>query len=201
MSRLRVAPIVEGHGEYQAIRTLLRRVWTELLGGEFIDVIKPIRWPKSKLVREHEISRATDLALRKLAASNQSGDPMLVLLLLDADRDPACILGPQLRDYAARQHQNADIACVLAVIEYETWFVASAESLQDYLDLPADQSVPQNPEEARLGKAWIDRHFRETKYSETVDQPRLTSAMDLQLCRRRSRSFDKLCRELERRLQ
>jgi hypothetical protein len=37
-------------------------------------------------------------------------------------------------------------------------------------------------------------------YAETVDQPRLTAAMDLQMCRERSKSFDKLCRELEKRL-
>ena len=32
MSRLRVAPIVEGHGESYCIRILLERVWGELLG-------------------------------------------------------------------------------------------------------------------------------------------------------------------------
>ena len=32
-------------------------------------------------------------------------------------------------------------------------------------------------------------------------QPGMTQAMDMALCRRRSPSFDKLCRELERRLQ
>lgn len=34
----------------------------------------------------------------------------------------------------------------------------------------------------------------------TVDQPAMTSHMDLHLARERSPSFDKLCRELERRL-
>ena len=33
------------------------------------------------------------------------------------------------------------------------------------------------------------------------NQPRMTAAMDLALCRRRSPSFDKLCRELKQRLR
>ncbi|MEZ6066413.1 MAG: hypothetical protein R3B90_12065 [Planctomycetaceae bacterium] len=57
------------------------------------------------------------------------------------------------------------------------------------------------PKVDRHRKAWIERHWRGTKYSETVDQLTLTSAMDLNLCRRRSRSrsFDKLCRDIEAR--
>jgi predicted ATPase len=39
------------------------------------------------------------------------------------------------------------------------------------------------------------------KYSETIDQPAMTADMDLSLCRRRSPSFDKLCRELEKRFR
>ena len=55
MNRLRVVPIVEGHGEQQsAIRTLLVRLWTELLGGDYIDVLQPIRIPRSKLIQPAE---------------------------------------------------------------------------------------------------------------------------------------------------
>ena len=36
------------------------------------------------------------------------------------------------------------------------------------------------------------------KYSESIDQAKLTAHMDLSLCRTRAPSFDKLCRELER---
>ena len=37
------------------------------------------------------------------------------------------------------------------------------------------------------------------KYSETVDQARFASKIDLAICRENSASFDKLCRELTRR--
>ena len=39
---LRVVVIVEGHGEDGAIRTLLERIWYELLGGDYIEVISSI---------------------------------------------------------------------------------------------------------------------------------------------------------------
>jgi hypothetical protein len=93
------------------------------------------------------------------------------------------------------------MACVLANVEYETWFAAAAESLTKYLDLPAGFTASESPEDARHGKAWVKHYFRGTKYSETQDQPGMTAAMDLALCRRRSPSFDKLCRELEQRLR
>ena len=38
MSRLCVAPIVEGHGDDRAIRILLQRIWSELLGGDYVEV-------------------------------------------------------------------------------------------------------------------------------------------------------------------
>lgn len=200
MTRLRVAPIVEGHGEVEAIRTLLERTWREVVGGEYIEVIRAIRKPRSKLIQEHELSRAVRLAASKLQGPPATTDPMMILVLLDAEPDLPCVLGPELLNYAKRAHSGADVCCVLANVEYETWFVASADSLHEHLDLSPDEEIPQEPEESRLGKGWIQRHFKGTKYSETVDQPRMTAKMNLSQCRARSPSFDKLCRELERRL-
>jgi hypothetical protein len=200
VSRLRVAPIVEGHGEVQAVRILLARIWCELLGGEHVDVLKPIRIPRSKLVQAAELQRAVSLAWSKLEGGVVAADPKMVLILLDADRDPACVLGPTLLLDARADRADADIACVLPNVEYETWFVAAAESLGGYFRMAPEEGVPENPERDHLGKGWVKGHFRGAKYSETLDQPRMTAAMDLGLCRRRSPSFAKLCRELERRL-
>lgn len=203
MSRLRVVPIVEGHGEEAALRILLQRVWTELLGGDYVEVLKPIRRSRSSLIRpsgiqEGELSRAIELALLKLHAS-PSPEPALVLLLLDAEDALPCELAPQLVEVVGRSRPDVDLACVLANVEYETWFVAAAESLGRYLDVDEGE-VPDDPEASRFGKGWIEARFQGPKYSESVDQPAMTAAMDLRLCRRRSPSFDKLCRELERRL-
>lgn len=195
MSRLRVAPIVEGHGEYESVRTLIERVWMELLHGEYVEVLRPIRQKRGRLVKPAELQKAVALAQMKLANS-PSPDPSLVLLLIDADEDAPCLLGPQLLA-EAKAATNARVSCVIANREYETWFVAAAESLRDYLDLP--DMAPQDPESLRLGKAWVEQYFQAgVKYSETQDQPAMTARMDLALCRRQSPSFDKFCRELEK---
>ena len=199
MSRLRVAPIVEGHGEYNAVRTLLERVWCELLGGAFIEVLRPIRRPRSKLVKKDELIKAVKLAALKLHTEPISVDPRLILVLIDADTDAPCVKGPELLSYAQDGRRDFDTACVLANVEYETWFVAAADSLRKYLTLPAPDELPEEPEQSRLGKGWVKRHFR-GNYSETIEQPAMTATMDLASCRERSPSFDKLCRDLEQRL-
>ncbi len=90
-----------------------------------------------------------------------------------------------------------DIACVIANVMYETWFVAAAQSLSEYLEFSPQENIPADPEAAKAGKGWIKKHMKRGHYSETADQPSLTVKMDLALCRTRSKSFDKLCRELE----
>ncbi|HMQ14740.1 MAG TPA: DUF4276 family protein [Phycisphaerae bacterium] len=204
MSRLRVAPIVEGHGEVAAVPILLRRIWGELLAGEYLDVLQPVRVPRTKVVRHvdggpssvqgPELARAVALASRKIADHSDQAMPALILVLLDANSDCPAKLAPQFSDLLP----SANVACVLARVEYETWFVGAADSLGDYLTLDDDDPAPADPEGQGCGKAWVKKRFR--RYSETVDQPRMTAQMDLKKCRERSPSFDKLCRELQRRL-
>jgi hypothetical protein len=198
MSRLTVAAIVEGHGEQKsAIRTIVTRIWTELLGGEYVNVLHPIRQPRSKLIREEGLLKAIDLADERLR-EHASGDRSLILVLFDADEDLACVLAPALLDVVRQNRSHLDVAIVLANTEFETWFAAAAESLAAFFDLSMT-SPASDPEAAGQRKGAVKR-WMHGAYAETIDQVRLTQAMDLRLCRSRSKSFDKLCRELEKRL-
>jgi hypothetical protein len=196
VKQLRIAAIVEGHGEYESIRVLLTRIWTELLGGEYLDVLRPIRHKRQQLAKQSELVRAVEFAISKLAHTPGPRIPAMVLILVDADTDLPCRLAPELLGWAKEGRSGIDIVCIVANVEYETWFVAAADSLRDHLNLPVDKPLPDAPEQQRLGKGWIERHFRGAKYSETQDQPAMTAKMDLAICRTRSPSFDKLCREL-----
>lgn len=202
MTSIVVCPIVEGHGEYEAARPLLQRVWTEIVGGQHAEVLRPIRVSRGKLLIEEELRKATELASGKLQQHPLEGARRLVLLLIDGEGDePGCVLGPRLLSTVQRYaHEGISCSCVVADVMYETWFVAAAESLTAFLDLAGDSAVPSEPERNRLGKAWIKKRIRSAKYSETIDQPAMTAVMDLHACRSRSASFDKLCRELERML-
>jgi uncharacterized protein DUF4276 len=198
VSRLRVAPIVEGHGEVQAVRGLLQRIWHEMLNGEHVEVLRPIRQPRSRLIQREHLIHAVDLAARKLMNEPRPEYRAMVLVLLDGNDGAVCELGPQLLGWAIEGRGDVDVACVLANKEYETWFVSAAASLAVHLGLEPGTPVPDQPEGSRQGKAWIQRHL--PSYQETVDQARLTAHMDLNEARAGSPSFDKLCRELEKRL-
>jgi hypothetical protein len=203
LSALLVAPIVEGHGEFSAVRSLLQRIGYEIIGGSYIDVLRPIRRPKDVLLRRvDELHKAIDFAAVALQASLRSIPQQLILILLDADDDdPPCILGPKVQQLATSHRPDVDIATIIANVEYESWFVAAAPSLGQYIKLLETDVLPLKPEETRSGKGWIEKRYTQAKYSESVDQPKLTAKMDLRMARDNSPSFDKLCRELECRLR
>lgn len=198
MSLLRIQPIVEGHGEVEAVRILLRRICHELCSFFEVEILHPLRQPRTRLVRPGELQRFAGIAANKLRVRYPSAHN-LVLVLVDGDGDPPCRLGPELLNHTRAGCGDLAAACVVANLEYETWFVAAAASLTEYLQLRAGD-LPLAPESLRLRKKWVEDRFRGPKYSETLDQPRLTAKMDLALCRSHSPSFDKLCREIEREL-
>lgn len=206
MSGLRAVPVVEGHGEVAAVRILLDRIWRELIGGEYVDILQPVRVPRSKLLRhdggrpearlnEAELERAVTLAAHKLKQRQTPPLPSLIVILLDANSDCPKELASQIVTVARAHAGMYPVDCVLAKPEYETWFVAAAESLGKYLAL-SPPPIPDDPESANCRKKWVADRFRGT-YSETADQPKLTAAMDLESCRERSRSFRKLCKILQ----
>jgi hypothetical protein len=196
-----VAPIIEGQGEEQSIRNLLQRIGLDLLSGMYIEVVRPIRNPSGSLRKPDGLQKAVHLARKLLAENPASSEVELILVLIDSDGECPAELGPRLLGWAKDVDPRIDVACVVVHLEYETWFVAAAESLTQYLKLGAGEPIPDDPETQRCKKAWIQQRFRRPKYQEPRDQPAMTAAMDLVRCRSRSGSFDKLCRELERRAQ
>jgi len=199
VNRINIAPIVEGQGDNASVRNLLWRTWN-MLGGEHAEVVQPIRRSRGKFLKEteHDLDHAVSLAALKVL---QAGGG-LILILVDAENDCEKFgsLGPRLLARAQIARGDLDVSCVIANVMFETWFIAAAESLEQYLDLNGVE-IPEDPEAVRAGKGWIKKHMRSGHYSETIDQPRLTAALDLRLCRKRSKSYDKLCRELEARLK
>ena len=188
-----ILPIVEGHGEVEAIRTLLQRVWNELLGGNYIHVLRPFRVPKGKILKEEELIRYLKLAELKLD-QEQKYVKRAILVLFDADADLPCILAKQVLEMIAASGLQTPSFCVIANKEFETWFVASADTMpNEFSDL--EGGVAEMAELEGRGKLWVKEHFQR-HYSETADMPRLTKQMDLGLVRDRCPSFDKLCREL-----
>ncbi len=196
---LRIAVIVEGHGESNAIRVLLERLWYEYLSGDRLDVLRPFRKPQGQLLQEKGLKDAVDAAKIELDTRPVDDYRKLVLILIDSEGSPPCQLAPRLLKWAREARSDADIACVLPHPMFETWFVAAAGSLAGYNGLPANLATPVDPEGNGHGKGWMKKHLAR-KYIETIDQPRFVSRMDFALCRRNSPSFAKLRQALEARL-
>jgi hypothetical protein len=188
-----VVPIVEGDGEVQAVRVLLTRLSMALTPHRFVEIAKPIRVRRDRFLnRDDEFERMLRLAHEKCDADGA------ILILLDADDDCPAQLGPALLAKARAFARTRAISVVLANREFEAWFIASAEALDGERGLRiADADVPADPDRIRGAKEWLSRRIANGRYRETTDQPALASRVDVQLARRRSRSFRKLCADWE----
>jgi hypothetical protein len=90
------------------------------------------------------------------------------------------------------------VRVVLAKFEFEAWFLAAAESLQNFRSLSPAVAAPSDPESIRGAKEWLGASMRGTGgYRETVDQPAFAAKFDLEQARA-APSFDKCYRELTR---
>lgn len=185
---MKLGVLVEGHGEHYAAPILVRRIAASLGVTEVTTTV--IRQPRTVILKPGELERAVTLL------ANKVGERGAVLVLIDADDDPACELAPTLLRRAQTTRPDRPIGVVLAVREYEAWLLTAASSLRGKRGLPADLEAPTVPEAIRDAKGWLDQRMPRG-YSPTADQPALTGLFDLELARS-SPSFDKLVRELTR---
>lgn len=189
---LRLACIVEGHGETEAVPVLVRRMVEIVAPGASVRISHPLRIPRSKLIQQGELERAVELAAR------QAGTDGGVLLLLDSDDDCPAEMGPEL--LARMRAVRADLrsSVVLACREFESWFLAAAESLRGRRGLAGDLASPADPEAIRGAKEWLSARMEgDGRYVETLDQAALAAVFDLQQARR-APSFERFFREMAR---
>ncbi len=190
---LNLGCIVEGHGDVQAVPVLLRRLQQELRPDLYLDIPRPIRVGRYRLVKEGELERVVELVARQLKR------PCAILVLVDANDDCPKDLAPAMLARAQEARSDLPIGMVLAKHEFEAWFLAAIESLSGNRGLPDTASAPPDPESVRDAKGYLRKLMTGGRtYSETVDQPALAARFDMQLARQRSVSFDKCWRELKR---
>lgn len=187
-----IFPIVEGHGETQAVTLLIRRIAEEICLGVSAHVAEAYRVPKTRMLADDpsDLRRAVQLGALKIRDGGGGG---AVLIVLDADDDCPVELADRLATVIARP--DIEIAVVIADHEYEAWFLAAAESLRSHRKVRKDCRSAEAPEAVRHAKQWLANHvlLPNAGYRETIDQVALTARLDL-VEARRARSFDKLCR-------
>ncbi len=170
MSSFFIAPIVEGHGEVQAIPFLLQRMLSDLRADALLRVNPALRVKAGSFLNDQTyFAKYIELAARK-AKAHDGGS---VLILLDSEDHCPAELGPELRRRAVAVRNDVPIVLALAYREYETWFLAAARSLRGECGLPADLDAPAAPESFRGAKGWLSARMP-AAYNEPNDQPAFT---------------------------
>jgi hypothetical protein len=182
---LKIQPIVEGHGEIEAVPVLLRRMRDAAALYE-LDVSSPIRRSRSQLVQEVELRKAIRLALLR-------EDCCGILILFDADHDCPKTRGPQLQEWARSEAGSMPCEVIMAHHEFEAWFLGAIESLRGRRGIRNDATSHADPESPQDAKGHLeDRLLAGRSYSPTVDQAALTALFDMGAAYRRCRSFRRM---------
>ena len=186
----RIATIVEGHGEVEAVPILLRRIAGRVAPGIALDVPRPIRVKRHQILKVEELERAVALA------GGRAGPHGSILVLLDADDDCPAELASRLLHCAGRSRPDRPIRVVLAKAEYESWFLAAAASIAGQRGIDENVSPPRDSETIRDAKGWLSARMPPgRRYRETLHQAALTARFDLDSARA-APSFDKMWRDL-----
>jgi hypothetical protein len=185
-----IVPIIEGHAEVESVPVLLRRL-LEQLNAAHLNVCRPFRVKRNRIVQEAEIERAVQQAERDREGVTA------ILIFLDADDDPPEQLAADLLR-RARNVTRLPVAVALAVREFEAWFLGAKESLRGVRGIRTDAANPPDPESIRGAKERLSKNMpKSRRYLEVDDQPALAARMDLDMARRNCRSFDKFCRDVQ----
>jgi hypothetical protein len=189
-----LVPIVEGHGEVQALPVLLRRIADWLSPGSYLRIEQPIRVAKDRFLnRELEFARYLQLAASKCKPDGR------IFLLLDADGQCPAASAADLHQRISSVISHRPVSVVFANTEFEAWFIAAAPSLSGSRGFLFDSSVPPaDVENIRDAKGWISARMSSGNYGEVLDQPAFAAILDIAAAHEGSRSFRKLCSELQK---
>lgn len=213
----RLVILGEGHGELSALPSLAAKLLRDSERGHLLFVDDRVVRAGNALGLIRQDPRTEEVDCRRwlrhlqVAAARKNLGAVLAVFDGDANAFPAGSAQRFCSATAARVMAESavsigagktfSLAIVFACMEYETWIVASVESLagKTFSDgrpvLPTDTKFPPGDPEAH-GKRWLEKHMH--GYRETRDQRSLTDLVDLKLIRdKRLRSFTRLDHAME----
>ena len=187
---INIVPIVEGHGEANGLPNLLRNILFNHFSRYDVEIDRPVRAKGRQdleLRLETHIGRATD---------RDTCDG--ILILVDADVDCPVKVANTLRCEVRKLGVSVPVEIVYAHHSYESWFLASIESIRGVAGISETAMFDGNPDEIPDPKEWLRRHLRQgIAYKETTHQPELSARIDIVSAHTSSRSFRKLCHAVE----
>ncbi len=194
-----IVTIVEGYGEIEAASHLIRRVLHEHFEEYGLQVSRPKRLKRQRIKK--------DLPRMLQHAANEKGC-RAIIVLVDSDKNCAQELASKMALIASRLNIQLPVAIVCPNSEYETWFIASIDTIRGKSIgrrralIDPEAACPENVECIGGAKEWLQsRMLGGMSYKPTQDQAPFTERIDLQLAAKRSRSFRRLFHAIEEILQ
>lgn len=185
-----IAAIVEGHGEVASLPILIHRIARRVAPGIDLRIVRPTRVHRQQVVKPGRLEHYVETVAKFMGSAGR------ILILLDSNGDCPKELAGALRRRAELARSDRRIRVVLAKMEYEAWFVASADSLVGHCDIDPSTTAVDHAESIRNAKGWLSRRMSgRRRYNPKIDQPTLTRVFDLDAARTAS-SFDKLWRDV-----
>lgn len=185
---VQIASVVEGHGEVQGLPVLIRRISQEIHGEPFVVAHTPHRIPKSKMRKSPELTRVVRLQ------SGRVRDTGGVVVLTDADDDDAEDLRMELQATSDSAAFSLTVV-VIAVKEYEAWFLAGIESLREHKSIRDDADYCGDPEQPRNAKLALEERMTES-YDSIRHQPAFNARLDIAAAATRSPSLTRFVNAL-----
>jgi hypothetical protein len=177
-----VGLIVEGQGDANSLPLLLRK-WLEMR-ADYRDIIG-----KPAICNGRERALVAEGLEGYVAAVAARPGCLAVLVVLDAERDASCELGPRLLE-RARAITRLPVAVALAERNWEDWIYSSIETLR--IDDP-----PPAYDANQSGISVIKQSLKPAKYVKPTWQPRLTARVDIELARPRSASLNRMLEKFD----
>lgn len=181
--------VVEGHGEIEAARNLVIRLWADL-------GLPHVVWAPPKRGKARK-TRPGVLQACELLRSER--DCTFALVLRDEDDGCPANTGPETAAWVASAALPFPAAVVLAHREFEAWFLPCVHQMAGREIRPGVRIVEGttfdgDPERIRDVKGWLTKHFPPGRaYKPALDQVALTRMLDFAVLRASpARSFGTL---------
>lgn len=188
-----IVPVVEGDGDAAALPELLGRILQEKYNRSDVVVAqgnKGVVKTKGRPNLENKLDK-----FLKHAQNKPECDAILVLL--DADNDCPVTLARQLSQRCDEIGAKCPVEIVCAQRSYESWFLASFDTIKGHGSIPDTATFTDNVEEIGNPKQWLENQMPKGRaYKETTHQASFSSRIDLDLALNNSRSFRRLCHAL-----
>ena len=188
-----IVPVVEGAGDVAALPELLGRILRERFNRP--DVI--VAQGKTMVVNANGRSTLENRLEKFIQYAQYKPECDAILVLLDADDYCPVALAQGLLDRCERMGLNRPVEIVCAHRCYESWFLASLDTIKGQRGISDTAVLSQAAEDVSNPKQWLtDQMPPGQAYKETIHQASLSRSIDIGIAHKNSRSFRRLCHAL-----